>query len=177
MTSPAGEQAAATVKAVQDNAGALGLIWKLSPGTVRGGSDPGAMVVAMDGDQAAPVPAISLIGLITAARRVFVLEIPGGGLYIVGYGGPDVHGMLRGETGSTSISFAAQTSFTVAVTFAEPFATAPTVTTNIDSSSGTTISWFSRAFGITTTGFTLWVHGPSNTWTGVPVRWVATANP
>ena len=177
MTSPAGEQAAATVKAVQDNAGALGLIWKLSPGTVRGGTSPSAMVVAMDGDQDAPVPAISLIGLITSGRRVFVLEIPGGGLYIVGYGGPDAHGTLRGETGQETLNFTTQTSVTQAVTFAEPFDVAPKVTTNINSSAGATLSWFSRAFGISTTGFTLWVTGPSATWSGVGVQWVATANP
>lgn len=179
MTSPAGEQAAATVKAVQSNAASLGLIWKLSTGTVRGGSDPSAIVVAMDGDQNAPVPAISMIGFITAGRRVFVIEIPGGGLYIVGYGGPDPHGTLRGEVGSELVSFTTLTQSTVAVTFDRPFDSIPAVTTNINSGSGSTANWSSRAFGISTTGFTLFVYGSgaTSTWASIEVQWVATANP
>jgi phage baseplate assembly protein W len=78
--------------------------------------------------------------------------------------------------GTTLVTFAAVSSFTVAVNFGFTFPTAPTVLTNIDSSAGATARWESRATVITTTGFTLFVYqsqAVSGSWTDIPVSWLA----
>ena len=77
------------------------------------------------------------------------------------------------EIGTESISFTTQTGFTVAVTFSRQFPSSPNVFTNINSGIGATAGWNSRAFGISATGFTLFVFGASSTWSGVPVQWFA----
>lgn len=77
------------------------------------------------------------------------------------------------EVGTELVSFTAQTSFTQAATFNRAFPVVPVVTTNITSGTGATQSWFSRAFNVTLLGFTLWVHGPSSTWSNVSVGWIA----
>lgn len=179
MTAPA-EIVSQTVKAIQADAQPLGLIWNLLPATVTGATNPQTTTVTMDGDPQTPIPAISLIGFLTAGRRVFVIETPGGGLYIVGFGGPELHGVMRGETGVVSISFVAATGTTVAVTFARPFAVAPRVFTNINTGPASTNNYSSRAISITTTGFTMYVFNPAGlatTWAGVPVGWTALVDP
>lgn len=180
MTAPA-EIVSQTVKAIQADAQPLGLIWNLLPATVAGATNPQTTTVTMDGDPQTPIPAISLIGFLTAGRRVFVIETPGGGLYIVGYGGPELHGVMRGETGTATVSFTTLTLTTVAVTFARPFIVAPNVHTNINSGVGTTAGWSSRAFSISTTGFTLFLYaaagGAAVTWSNVGVQWSAFVNP
>lgn len=77
------------------------------------------------------------------------------------------------QTGTTTISFTSQTSFTQSVTFPIAFATAPKVFTNIDSGAAATASWGSRAINITTTGFSMFVFGPSATWTNINAGWHA----
>lgn len=92
-------------------------------------------------------------------------------------GGVD-HFFLPGETGTVSVSFTTQSSFFTDVTFATPFSLAPAVMTNISNAAGVTGAWTSRAYNITTTGFRLFVqnvNSTTNTWSGVPVDWVAIA--
>lgn len=88
------------------------------------------------------------------------------------------HSGLRGEAGLVRVSFTTLATFTVAVSFTVPFTSPPIVLTNIDSLSGVgeTNNWVSRPYNITTTGFTLWVEAAddaTDTWTSVPVNWVA----
>lgn len=180
MTSPTMEHVSQTVKAIQSGADDLGLTWELVTATVVGSTSPAQTMVTTDGDPNTPIPAISMIGAITAGRRVFCIETPKGGLYIVGYGGPELHGVIRGETGVTPVSFTAVASAVTAVTFARPFIVAPTVTTNINSGAGATTNWASRAFNVTTTGFSLWTFNPAgvaSTWAAVNVQWAALVNP
>lgn len=79
--------------------------------------------------------------------------------------------------GTPLLNFAAVDNFTVSVAFGFTFPGIPVVVTNIDSGAGATGRWDSRAFGITTTGFTLFVYsnaaGSTSTWTDIPVSYVA----
>lgn len=84
------------------------------------------------------------------------------------------------QAGIASVSFTSQTSFTVTVTFgtAFPSGVTPVVVTTISSGSGTVTRWGSRAISVTNTGFTLFVFqgqtsDPSQTWSAIPVSWVA----
>lgn len=90
-------------------------------------------------------------------------------------GGSD-HFFLPGETGTTNITFTTQSSYFTTVAFATPFVVAPVVMTNISSPAGVTIAWISRAYSVSTTGFTLFVQNvnlDTATWSAVPVDWVA----
>jgi hypothetical protein len=78
------------------------------------------------------------------------------------------------QAGSDNINVAAATSVLLPVLFARPFASAPAVSTNINSGAGATGSWQSRAINITEAGFTIFAFGPSNTFTA-PVAWQAQA--
>lgn len=80
-------------------------------------------------------------------------------------------------TGQVTANVVAVNNLTIPVTFPFTFAAAPVVTTNINSSTGNSRVWLSRAFGISTTGCTIWVAAGDSvavTWAG-PVDWVATA--
>lgn len=82
------------------------------------------------------------------------------------------------QSGQESISFTTLSSFTKAVTFPIPFTTAPRVMTNIASNAASTDRWESRAYNITTTGFTLFLFegdaaDAAQTWANVPVQWFA----
>lgn len=77
-------------------------------------------------------------------------------------------------------SVGAVTSFTTAITFdtAYPSGVVPSVTTNINSGSGTFARWMSRAISISNTGFTLFIFrgdaaDPAATWTNQSVTWTA----
>ena len=78
---------------------------------------------------------------------------------------------------SVSVSFTSMDAFTVPVNFGFTFPGLPTIMTNIDSGSGTTGRWDSRAILPTTTGFTLFVFsnasGSAGTWVDIPVSWTA----
>lgn len=90
-------------------------------------------------------------------------------------GGVD-HFFLPGETNTVSVTFTNQASHTIVLTFATPFSLAPVVTTNIATAAGVASGWISRAFTVTTTGFTLYlanVNGVTSSWASVPVDWVA----
>lgn len=78
--------------------------------------------------------------------------------------------------GTVSVTFAALSATTVVVNFGFTFPTAPTVVTNIDSGSGSTARWETRAITITTTGFTLFAYqsqAVAGSWTDIPVSWIA----
>lgn len=77
------------------------------------------------------------------------------------------------QAGSVGVSFAVQTSFTTAVSFATPFSGTPSVSCNINNGTASAANWHARAIGVTATGFTLFVFGPSSTWTNVNVQWQA----
>lgn len=83
------------------------------------------------------------------------------------------HNYLRGENGKFTISGGPAGSFVVAVSFANAFSAAPVVHTTINSGSGTTSGWGSRAINVTTIGFDYFVFGSSATWSAVPVSWTA----
>lgn len=84
------------------------------------------------------------------------------------------HKVYFGESGAHSFSFVSQTSATAVINFTTAFAVPPQITTNINSGVGATAQWGSRAISISTTGFTLFVFGPSAvTWSGVEVDWAA----
>jgi hypothetical protein len=81
------------------------------------------------------------------------------------------------RTGTQNMSFTTLSQSTANVSFGFTFPTAPRVTTNIDSAAGETARWCSRAYSITTTGFIMFVfqaQATTNTWSSIPVSWVAT---
>lgn len=80
----------------------------------------------------------------------------------------------RVKSGSLPVSFSSQVSYTQAVSFGTLFASTPRVTVNITSASGATAGWEGRATNVTASGFTLFLYGPSSTWTGSAVQWIAT---
>lgn len=80
--------------------------------------------------------------------------------------------VLRGESNWTLLTVTATTSVTLAVTFATAFPGRPNVVCNVHSAAGQTAQWHARAFNVTTTGFTIFIFGPSNTFT-VEIMWLA----
>jgi hypothetical protein len=78
--------------------------------------------------------------------------------------------------GAVTMTFASSVSATTAVNFGFTFPGVPTVMTNIDSGSGSTSRWESRAITVTTTGFTMFVYQSqaiASAWTDIPVNYVA----
>lgn len=140
-------------------------------------------------------PAIDVIGRGSAATHVLTSEAEDGTLgarHIFSDGfnintltldvtnrTANLNGVLTGANiaGSVAVSFTAQTSFTLAVTFPQAFATVPAVMTNINTGSGVTSHWSSRAIGVTTSGFTIFVYSDTGaaaqTWASIPVQWIA----
>ena len=173
MTSPNQQSAENLVGEVQSEAVPLGLQWQIQTATVIAGSSAAAFKVQLTGDQSSKsVIAFSMVGPVRAGERVYVLVVPPAGLYVVGR--MSVEGSEI-ETGGESVAFTTLTSFTVAVTFSRAFTALPNVHTNIDSGAAPTSQWHSRAISISTTGFTLFLFGPSATWTGYLVQWTAIA--
>jgi hypothetical protein len=76
------------------------------------------------------------------------------------------------QAGVEDVEVVATTSAVQGVVFAVPYATEPTVTTNIPSGAGATANWHSRAINVTTTGFEVFIFGPSSSFV-VPVHWQA----
>lgn len=78
--------------------------------------------------------------------------------------------------GTVLMNFTTLSSATSIVNFGFTFPGIPTIVTNIDSGSGTTSRWESRAISATTTGFTMFVYqsqATTGTWVDIPVSWVA----
>lgn len=81
---------------------------------------------------------------------------------------------LQFQAGAVDVSVVAATSASVALLFLRPFAQVPSVSTNISSGAGGIALWQSRAIGVTTTGFTVFVYTTGGAITGtVPVQWQA----
>jgi hypothetical protein len=156
-----------------------GLLWKFILGTVSTSAANGVFYdvltvpMTLDGDTTT-VSARSLIGPVTEGARVAVIYVPPTGYYIVGYVNNPGAGYVRSQAGIKAFTFTTVSSASIAITFNNPFSTAPSVTATINSSSGTANLWFVRAINVTTTGFTLLVSAAAaNSWAGVPVSWHA----
>lgn len=160
-------------QAMVQNAKRLGITWGLRPATVRVVNANATISAQYDGDEV-PIDMISMMGPLTIGERVYAISVPPSGNYIVG-AAAQRHGVHTGETGSFVFTFVTQTSVTQAIVFDRPFQETPVVLTNINSGSGPTTNWQSRAFNISTTGFTLWVStaGAATSWTNVAVQWAA----
>lgn len=82
---------------------------------------------------------------------------------------------LKYQAGVVTMSVTAAFNATLPVLFNVPYAVAPAVATNINSGSGSVFGWVSRAIGVSTTGFTMFIFHPTsvpNTFS-VPVQWQA----
>lgn len=79
------DAAASAVKAAIDDAARLGLVWRIIPGSVvgRGMSDPMATRVVLDGDTTSG-RAVSMVGALHSGQRVWCVQVPPGGLYVMG---------------------------------------------------------------------------------------------
>lgn len=78
---------------------------------------------------------------------------------------PDTGLSPQAQAGVVSMTVAAAASTTTDVVFATPFRAAPAVSTNINDGTAATSGWASRAFNITTTGFTLFIFGSASSFT------------
>lgn len=78
--------ATAAVEALLADADRLGLTWRLRPGTVGGSglAAPESVPVVVDGD-AVTARARSMVGAVVAGQRVWVVQIPPAGLYVLGF--------------------------------------------------------------------------------------------
>lgn len=72
-----------TVRSVVGDPARFGLIWRRLPATVVDSTDLTNVQVTIDGDTL-PIPAVSLIGPMTAGDRVMVDFVPPAGMFIVG---------------------------------------------------------------------------------------------
>lgn len=73
------------VRAAIDDAVRLGLTWRLRPGTVGGSgvAAPESVPVVVDGDSA-QVRARSMVGALASGQRVWCVQIPPAGIYVLG---------------------------------------------------------------------------------------------
>jgi hypothetical protein len=100
MTAPVPEATQWPIKeialAIADRAEELGLVWRLVPATVAEEGDGGVMRVVLDGDSE-PIDAVTMIGRVPLAARVFVILSPPAGTHIVGFQGFDFPAAAAGE--------------------------------------------------------------------------------
>jgi hypothetical protein len=94
------------VQETQTNANALGLQWGLRPATVSNTTTAGVIEIVMDGDKNI-ITALSLIGAVAEESRVWVLQIPPSGNYIVGDG--YLSGQVSSAVDLTGVSTASTT--------------------------------------------------------------------
>ena len=79
--------AAAMVQTIQENAKRLGVSWDLTMATVLDGSDSSSISAVFDANADTNVPTqglISTIGAVAPGARVYVLQLPPAGNYIIG---------------------------------------------------------------------------------------------
>lgn len=76
------ETAEATAAAVAERGKSLGLTWGLRLATVDGGTNPQAILATYDGDDT-PIGMVSMIGTLPAGARVYAMQVPPGGNFIV----------------------------------------------------------------------------------------------
>lgn len=72
------------VQAVLSNPQRLGLTWRLLLGTVATVQDANNLSVSVDGDPVS-IAAKSLIGMLAQEQRVYVIQVPPGGNFVIGY--------------------------------------------------------------------------------------------
>jgi len=170
-------QVKAIAAAVLGQMDRLGLRWRLLPATVSRVEASGTVRAVIDGDTK-PIRVVSMVGPVAAGERVMVLTSPPSGSHIVGWVGGRLAGAsapaaLFGMSGTATVTFAAATSSTLAVTFPKAFPVAPRVFVNI-ASTAPAAGWTARATSPSTAGFTLHLSGTASAaWTGVPVHWLA----
>lgn len=153
-----------------EHAKKFGLTWELRIARVVNGDTPKNVTAIFDGDLI-PIPMMSLAGRLVVDSRVHVITVPPAGHFVVGYVSNQ---MITGQAGIALVNGTGASLYIQAVTFPEPFDVAPVVTTNIASTAGSTSGWISRAYVVTTTGFSIYVAGSGTpTWTNVPVHWIA----
>jgi hypothetical protein len=168
-------QIKAIASSVLDQMDRLGLLWRLRPATVSAVDASGAVRAKIDGDDE-PIRVVSMVGAVGVGARVMVLTTPPAGNHIVGWANPPSRlgrgaAQLWGQTGRTLMSFAAQASATLDVSFGRTYAVSPQVDTRIYSGAGATAGWHTRAISVTQTGFTIFAFGPSSTWESIAVDW------
>lgn len=139
------------------------------------GSD-GTVTVARDTDTYPKVRLLSALGRPTVGDLVVIHRGLGGWTCL---GVAQTSNAPRIQRGTVLASNAAATSFSVAVTFPQPFSAVPSVTTDINSGSGSLRYWQSRANSVTAAGFSLFLlttdaAAGAIDWSSVPVSWIAT---
>jgi hypothetical protein len=76
---------AVRIKALQDNAGRLGLTWDLRTATVVQGLDANAALIVFDGDgNPEGIQAVSMVGPLLAGQRVYAITSPPSANHVVG---------------------------------------------------------------------------------------------
>jgi hypothetical protein len=80
-STPSAPQAQATMQAVAENAQRLGLTWQMRLATVVA---PGTFPTAIYDGDTVPISMTSMIGAVYAGQRVWVIQVPPSGNYIVG---------------------------------------------------------------------------------------------
>lgn len=114
MTSEA--DVAATIQTLQENAKRLGLSWDLTMATIQDGSSASNISAVFDADAStgnATQGLISIVGTLTPGARVYVLQIPPAGNYVIGMAPPIPERVLAH---ATSISLATLTTEIVLLT-------------------------------------------------------------
>lgn len=83
------DAATSAVKAAIEDAARLGLVWRIIPASVvgQGMSDPMATRVVLDGDTTSG-RAVSMVGALRSGQRVWCVQVPPAGLYVMGVIGP-----------------------------------------------------------------------------------------
>lgn len=157
--------------------------------TLGASTRPGTVVVSPAEDSNTSASSISLYGGGPTTSDTYILfaadRFSFNALVQV-FGDCEISGKLTAnnlQRGTVSVSFAALSQTTVAVTFptAYPVGTVPSVMTNINSGAAATVRWGSRAINVSNTGFTLFVFkgdaaDPAQTWANVSVQWWAHAD-
>ena len=89
MTTPEGpaSDTAQLIQALKDNARRLGLTWQIAVASVIDASDPANILVQFDSDGTTTNGIIAMVPT-SAGARVYVMQVPPSGNYIVGYVGP-----------------------------------------------------------------------------------------
>lgn len=100
------DSAAFAIEAAIKDAIRLGLSWRLRPGTVGGigAADPESVPITVDGDNA-PLLARSMVGSVALGQRVWCLQVPPAGIYVMGVIGARVlvpTSQIYTNTGSTA---------------------------------------------------------------------------
>jgi len=142
---------------------------KLRTATVSVVNTSGTLDITLNGTLITGVP--RLAGAWAVVGSVVQVLSYRGSLLVLGVvsPGPAV-GMSK--TGTTTTGPSAAATFLTAVNFGVTFPAAPNVHINLDSQAGATSGWAGRAISRTTTGFTLFGFGSSNTFS-VSWNWTA----